>query len=277
MTSLHSLPSTWTAPTSCFASTNYYYVLLGGGFFSNLYGTPTPVGTGIVPTGECFPPSFTINKPYVTDGGCPSGYTRACATAGSYNGEPASTVTCCPRDHQYGCHATATRDVTWTGVVTNIGLDDPTEAPVTRKPGTAEGVEAWGIKFVSIKPTASDTDIATTTSTSAALESTSDSSAKQGNEEETPTQPSGLSTGAIAGIAVGAVLGFILLGLAAFILLRRKRKHKDVQNLVPQSKTEIPERMEVHQLDATLPSMVNYQYDSKTYQPGQRPAWELPG
>jgi hypothetical protein len=34
----------------------------------------------------------------VTDGGCPAGYTRACATAGpDYNGKPVSTVTCCPR------------------------------------------------------------------------------------------------------------------------------------------------------------------------------------
>jgi hypothetical protein len=54
------------------------------------------------------------------------------------------------RNHQYGCHATATEGVTWTGLVTDIGREDPTEAPVTRKPGTAEGIEAWGIKFVSV-------------------------------------------------------------------------------------------------------------------------------
>lgn len=101
---LHSFPSSWTAPTSCFASTNYYRVLYvdkGGRFVSNMYGTPTPVFTGNTPSGDCFPPSFTINVPYLTDGSaCPTGYTRACATAGSAKaGESAavSTITCCPR------------------------------------------------------------------------------------------------------------------------------------------------------------------------------------
>ena len=96
--SLPTIPATWTAPTSCFASTNYYRVLLGSGFFSNMYGTPTPVLTGNAPTGSCFPPSFTIDVPYLTDGNCPSGYTLACATAGPESwGQPVSTVTCCPR------------------------------------------------------------------------------------------------------------------------------------------------------------------------------------
>ncbi|CAJ0538682.1 Ff.00g066750.m01.CDS01 [Fusarium sp. VM40] len=286
MTSLHTLPSTWTAPTSCFASTNYYYVLLGGGFFSNLYGTPTPVGKGIAPSGDCFPPSFTINEPYITDGGCPSGYTRACATGGSYNGEPASTVTCCPsvtgnvfsfmcRDHQYGCHATATQGVTWTGVMTDIGLEDPTEKPVTRKPATAEGIEAWGIKFISITSTTSEASVATTTA-SETSDFTSSSTARQSDVEERPTEPSGLSTGAIAGIAIGAVIGFILLALVAFVLLRRKRKQQVVQNPSPQSTFEIPKDTGLHQLDAPVPPREYYQYGTKDQQPDQRQAWELP-
>jgi hypothetical protein len=96
--SLPTLPASWMAPTSCFASTNYYYVLLGGGYFSNMYGTPTPVLTGNAPTGDCFPPSFIIDVPYLTDGNCPSGYTTACATAAAESsGQPVSSVTCCPR------------------------------------------------------------------------------------------------------------------------------------------------------------------------------------
>lgn len=96
--SLPTIPASWTAPTSCFASTNYYFVLMSGGVFSNMYGTPTPVLTGNAPTGPCFPPSFTIDVPYLTDGNCPSGYTLACATAGPKSwGQPVSTVTCCPR------------------------------------------------------------------------------------------------------------------------------------------------------------------------------------
>lgn len=97
-TSLPSFPSTWTAPTSCFASTNYYRVLLGSGYVSNMYGTPTPVFTGNYPTGDCWPPSSTKGVPYLTTGDCPPGFTRACATAGPESrGKLVSTVTCCPR------------------------------------------------------------------------------------------------------------------------------------------------------------------------------------
>lgn len=183
MSSYPTIPSTWTAPTSCFATTNYYRVLMGSGFFSNMYGTPTPVLNGNYPTGDCFPPQTTPDVPYVTDGDCPTGYTRACATNGpESNGEPMRTVTCCPRwvflcavacqvrnreanngsvtdnvfsfmckDNEYGCHATATKGVVWTGVITDIGLDTPTEQPVTRTPSTNEGIEAWGIKMISVR------------------------------------------------------------------------------------------------------------------------------
>ena len=54
------------------------------------------------------------------------------------------------KDNQYGCHATATSGVVWTGLITDIGLDTPTERPVTRTPSTDEGIEAWGIKLVSV-------------------------------------------------------------------------------------------------------------------------------
>lgn len=54
------------------------------------------------------------------------------------------------KDNQYGCHATATPGVVWTGVVTDIGLPTPTEQPVTRTPSTAEGIEAWGIKLLAV-------------------------------------------------------------------------------------------------------------------------------
>lgn len=54
------------------------------------------------------------------------------------------------KDDQYGCHATATAGVVWTGIETDIGLPVPTEAPITRTPSTAEGCEAWGIKFLSV-------------------------------------------------------------------------------------------------------------------------------
>ena len=54
------------------------------------------------------------------------------------------------KDNEYGCHATATSGAVWTGVITDIGLDTPTEAPVTRTPYLNEGLEAWGIKLISV-------------------------------------------------------------------------------------------------------------------------------
>lgn len=56
------------------------------------------------------------------------------------------------KDNQYGCHATAAAGgIVWTGVETNLGVTPATEAPVTRTPSTKEGIEAWGIKFLSVR------------------------------------------------------------------------------------------------------------------------------
>jgi hypothetical protein len=55
------------------------------------------------------------------------------------------------RDHQYGCHATATLGGAWTGTETNLAISPPTEKPITlTQPNTKEGVEAWGIKLISV-------------------------------------------------------------------------------------------------------------------------------
>lgn len=55
------------------------------------------------------------------------------------------------KDNQYGCHATAAAGgIVWTGVVTDLGVTPATEEPVTRTPSTKEGIEAWGIKFLSV-------------------------------------------------------------------------------------------------------------------------------
>lgn len=108
-TLLPTIPPTWTAPTSCFASTLYYRVFYNGNFFSNLYGTPTPVFDGNTPIGACIPPSFMINVPFRTDGGCPTGYTTACTSTGaSRSGKQLTTVTCCPR---YVCRCRFHADV----------------------------------------------------------------------------------------------------------------------------------------------------------------------
>ncbi|KAF4119317.1 hypothetical protein GMORB2_4836 [Geosmithia morbida] len=247
--SLVSFPSTWTAPTSCFASTNYYYVLLdGGSFFSNMYGTPTPVLTGNTPSGDCVPPSFTINQPYLTDGDCPRGYTTACATGSP---ESTRTVTCCPsvtrdvfsfmcKENEYGCHATATVGAVWTGTETNIDLETPTESPLTKTPSTEEGIEAWGIKLISVPVTATATETATATdeiSTSNTIEETTAAGTTAANVKPTHSTPSpdhkGLSTGAAAGIGVGSAAVVILLALGALLLYRHRRKKQRAGGATP--------------------------------------------
>ncbi|KAF1737777.1 Carcinoembryonic antigen-related cell adhesion molecule 1 [Beauveria bassiana] len=219
---LHSFPSSWTAPTSCFASTNYYRVLYADGkgrFVSNMYGTPTPVFTGNTPSGDCFPPSFTINVPYLTDGSaCPTGYTRACATAGSANaGESAaiSTITCCPRRHRLdGCHH-------------RLGCHTGHEEPVTRTPSTKEGIEAWGIKFLSVAPGS------TATSIPKPGQNASDSDNQGTQSPESSSSAGGLSGGAIAGIVVGSIAGVALLAIGAFLLYRRKSSNSGPQYHAP--------------------------------------------
>lgn len=99
------LPSTWSAPSSCVGSTGYWYVVYatvnGGLLFENMYGIPTPSQLSKDPSGLCAPPSFTSDVPYVTDGPCPTGYSAACATEGEYSKSSASMVTCCPRSVSY--------------------------------------------------------------------------------------------------------------------------------------------------------------------------------
>ncbi|KDN70409.1 hypothetical protein CSUB01_11916 [Colletotrichum sublineola] len=201
----------------------------------NLYGTPTPVLTGNAPTGDCFPPSFTINVPYRTDGDCPTGYTRACATAGpDRSGKPVSSVTCCPRDHEYGCHATATPGAVWTGVNTDLGIAIPTEQPITRTPFTVEGLEAWGIKMISVAPTPStstaasslSTTMTTPTTTTETGTSTTQAPATTSIQSDGNGSSAGISSGAIAGVAIGSAALMGILILFAFLIHRNKRKRR---------------------------------------------------
>ncbi|OBR05665.1 hypothetical protein CH63R_09785 [Colletotrichum higginsianum IMI 349063] len=296
--SLPTIPSSWTAPTSCFASTLYYRVLLSGGYFSNLYGTPTPVLTGNVPTGDCFPPSFTINTPYQTDGDCPSGYTRACATAGpDRSGKPVSTVTCCPsvtgnafsfmcKDHEYGCHGTGTVGAVWTGVITDIGIPTPTEEPVTRTPFTVEGIEAWGIKFISVAPTTVPTSTATsslslptTTAPATTAPATTQASPTGSLQNDSNNSSAGLSTGAIVGIAIGAAAGNGILALVVYLLVRNKRRRQNNGNNYASTTNNQKHFSSNEPNDRyNYPVGVN---DGRIHEaplgPGQRQTWELQG
>ncbi|KAI0008244.1 hypothetical protein F4779DRAFT_618798 [Xylariaceae sp. FL0662B] len=214
-TSFPAFPSTWTAPSSCLASTAYYYVVVstfsgnpGGIIFSNMFGIPTPTNIRADPSGACVPPSFKSDVPYITDGPCPNGYSTACATGGTYRGTPASSVTCCPSgafdfscyDNQYGCIAGYT-NTTWTGSRTDFALTPPTGRPETRVPEEGENVWAWGIKMISITPTsASGTQSVPSTAAPAATNNTYTQSAE-------PVLSSSTSNSQAVGIGVGVSIG----------------------------------------------------------------------
>ncbi|KAK2052632.1 hypothetical protein LY76DRAFT_526288 [Colletotrichum caudatum] len=157
VTSLPTIPSTWTAPTSCFASTNYYRVFFSRGdnvfFYTDLYGVPMLSA----PTGDCLPPSFTVDTPYITDGGCPAGFTSGCV-----RGVAPSTVTCCPsvtgdafvfkcEDRgTYGCLGTATPGAVWIGSRTDINIPEPSREALRITPASGETIQAWGIRMISV-------------------------------------------------------------------------------------------------------------------------------
>ncbi|CRG92668.1 hypothetical protein PISL3812_09732 [Talaromyces islandicus] len=167
------------------------------------------------------------------------------------------------KDNQYGCHATATPGVVWTGVMTNIGLPTPTEEPATRTPSTAEGIEAWGIKLLSVASATSSTSSPLTTKAPVTPPPTSSfpssrtitsgapptSSGASGNSEES-SDKGGLAPGAVAGIAIG------------------KRTRQDA---LPPSYTAAPFPKNKHELDGhDAPQLLDSQ------QPGPR-IWELDG
>ncbi|KAK4093961.1 hypothetical protein Purlil1_1452 [Purpureocillium lilacinum] len=284
-TSLPSFPSTWTAPTSCFASTNYYRVLLGSGYVSNMYGTPTPVFTGNYPTGDCWPPSSTKGVPYLTTGDCPPGFTRACATAGPESrGKLVSTVTCCPsvtgnvfsfmcKDNEYGCHATATSGAVWTGVITDIGLDTPTEAPVTRTPYLNEGLEAWGIKLISVAPPSTTAPTLSTTVVAQQTDHEPSTTAIPSGGQEPPSEQRRLRTGAIVGISIGVIIAVSLLGLAFLVVVRARRtRHTQSASTSANSYTEGPECENTNETDARYAARFLHSRDAP-----KGPTWELPG
>ncbi|KAI1372370.1 hypothetical protein F4677DRAFT_432672 [Hypoxylon crocopeplum] len=157
------LPSSWTAPSSCLASTANYMVIISTNsedhpLFLDMFGIPSPTEFVATPSGPCVPPSFTPEVPYITDGPCPVGYSTACATAAVFLGSPASSVTCCPRfvrkpfrifaciQNAYGCVDWFSSGEIWTGSRTDLAISPPTGEPETRTPNESEAISIsdWG-------------------------------------------------------------------------------------------------------------------------------------
>ncbi|KAL3488632.1 hypothetical protein BJX62DRAFT_211394 [Aspergillus germanicus] len=78
------IPESWSAK-DCPASTDLWVVTYTPGAAVTYLGAPTP-------SSDCLPPGWTSSLPYYHYGGCPDGYTSACATGDIGK----STTICCP-------------------------------------------------------------------------------------------------------------------------------------------------------------------------------------
>ncbi|KAI0509295.1 hypothetical protein F5B22DRAFT_617601 [Xylaria bambusicola] len=240
-----SLTSNWTPMSSCVTSTGFWFVVYEShALFSNMFGMPsvTNNGQGRTPIGGCVPPSYTLSVPYITDGGCPTNYFRACSTGTSYAGQSADYIWCCPSVQgwnfncapatdtgaaPYGCQATFASGDTIMGSRTD--LVEHTGQAETHTVRDDRGVNAWGIAILSTSPPSTLTIPAMTTTSSPGLTISATVGTNTNTDPDSPhTSPSqGLSPGAAAGVGTGVgVAALAILGVLIFWLLRRKYKAK---------------------------------------------------
>ncbi|KAK8065034.1 hypothetical protein PG997_011781 [Apiospora hydei] len=270
MSSYLTLDPSWAAPSSCLASTAYYYMVVrtysAGIIFSEMFGAPTPLLMSADPTGPCIPPGFTTETPYMTDGPCPTGYSRLVRPAPHFRvlpqAPPSGAFKFACHGETYGCLATANKGDVWTGTRTDIALTPNTQAPETHTAYPGESLWAWGIKFIRRwkallttydpkTPTATESPTSTAKETGATatgpvatvptasitnFESTSPPRSTAVEPESVQSTPSQISPGATAGITVGAMAGALVLALVAWLLYRRKRRQRQpaVQQHDPQ-------------------------------------------
>ncbi|KAI1212625.1 uncharacterized protein F4807DRAFT_413790 [Annulohypoxylon truncatum] len=170
-------------------------------------------------TSVCFPTSWSPSSgAYISPGGCPSGYTVACA----YTEEPERTATCCPSG--YSCQ-TLSEGFPWftTDLCVQSMPDSITYQYTTRTPGknpetsTTTGGGTLNAFGIAIRWHLSD--LATATATTTPIVSA---------PVITTTNPTfdDLSSGAKAGIGVGAAIAGILALVGTFLLWRRCRRRR---------------------------------------------------
>ncbi|KAI1121396.1 hypothetical protein F5Y10DRAFT_102021 [Nemania abortiva] len=88
------LPSSWTAPTTCFASTDIWAVIVSHDpqtEWKYYFGVPATT-----PTGNCLPPSYATSQPYIGQT-CPPGYRNAFASRTTIYNQQAEATLCYPR------------------------------------------------------------------------------------------------------------------------------------------------------------------------------------
>ncbi|KAI1735329.1 hypothetical protein F4680DRAFT_470086 [Xylaria scruposa] len=263
-------PSTWSAPTTCFESTNAWAVIVsidaqGTSWWQLFLGVPATT-----PTGDCLPPSYLTSLPYIGQT-CPPGYRVAVASRTVLSNQQAQATLCCPgTDYSFspsgtaGCVTEITNNNSFFATFTNPSNGEQTPATFSDESGVR--ITAFGITIISTSsPPVSSSAIETNTATS-------------------PSNSARLSAGAAAGIGIGAGLGAILVILAIWIMYRRRWKKTlnestilkaDMQyaplKTVPSPDISSPENgpgiqspsYQPQQFDASLPTDVYGQHPSE--------------
>ncbi|KAL3460984.1 hypothetical protein BJX64DRAFT_261849 [Aspergillus heterothallicus] len=239
MSTTLTIPESWSAK-DCPASTDLWVVYLTPGEAITYLGSPTP-------SSDCVPPGWTSSLPYYHYGGCPDGYTSACATGDVDK----STTICCPTARELECRTShpsvwvsdtilscvETVSSTTTALVT-LSSDystyegTTTTGKVTLMPAS-DVISAFGFAvFATVyddDTTSSTSSLSSTITTGAsstfATAATGTSNNSSGstvaadsgdNSDDTSNGSSSLSGGAIAGIAIGAVALIVLIVLVWF-------------------------------------------------------------
>ncbi|KAI0183955.1 hypothetical protein EV127DRAFT_506103 [Xylaria flabelliformis] len=207
-------PSSWSAPTTCFESTNIWAVILSidaADITTYRYFFGVPATT---PTGDCLPPSYSTSVPYIGQT-CPPGYRIAVASRTILSNQQAQATLCCPgTDYSFsssgtaGCATAFTNNNSFIATFTNPTNGEQT--PSTFANALSQQITAFGITIIS-------------TSSHAVTGSPGSSDAVETNTGTSPSS-SRLSAGAAAGIGIGAGLGVILVILASWIMYRRRGK-----------------------------------------------------
>ncbi|KAI0112523.1 hypothetical protein GGR51DRAFT_568644 [Nemania sp. FL0031] len=229
-------PASWTAPTSCFGSTDIWAVIVSRDtqdtdvvLWSYYLGVPATTSTG-----DCLPPSYATSAPYIGQT-CPPGYRNAVASRTTIYNQQAQATLCCPgTDYSFAASGPAGCQTVFGDEAFIATFTDPLigeQRPTTFSDESGDALNAFGITIISTSSTSSSesatTDIASTTpfaGSHTVTNNPSTSISMPTNMITSPPSPTGLSTGAAAGIGVGVGLGIILLVLGGWILYQKRGK-----------------------------------------------------
>ncbi|KAI2462743.1 hypothetical protein F4781DRAFT_184399 [Annulohypoxylon bovei var. microspora] len=177
-------------------------------------------------TSACFPTSWSPSSgAYISPGGCPLGYTVACARTE----EPERTATCCPSG--YSCQTQSSGFPWYTTELCVQSMPDsityyyttfmPGKDPQTYSTTGGGTLNAFGVDI-----RWHQTDLATSTNPPISTDLATPTPTPFPTSTSTSVlSSSGLSPGTMAGIGIGAAAGILVL-VSMFLLWRRWRKRR---------------------------------------------------